>query len=81
MVERVGVPDVGAPDPEKRNSPVVEETAEDFEVVEQEIVESPVCYFNDKAYSHKSLVCSGDELLRCDRGQWIRLGTCHPENP
>ena len=30
MAERVGVPQVGAPDPEKRNSQVIEETAEDF---------------------------------------------------
>ncbi|SCZ66329.1 hypothetical protein [Thiohalomonas denitrificans] len=81
MSERVGAPHVGAPDPEKRNSPIVEETAEDFEVVEQELGEAPVCYFNGKNYADKSMVCSGDELLRCERGQWLRLGSCDPDNP
>lgn len=81
MIERIGAPDVGAPDPEKRNSPVIEETAEDFEVLGQETIEAAACYFNGAPFSHDSLVCSGDELLRCDHGNWIRLGTCDPDNP
>lgn len=81
MTERIGAPHVGAPDPEKHNSPIFEETAEDFEVAGMEAIESPVCYFNDIAYDHNALVCSGDELLQCDRGNWIRLGSCDPVNP
>lgn len=81
MVERIGAPDVGAPDPEKRNSPIIEETDEDYDVAGMEATEFAACYFNGEAFSDNQLICSGDELLRCMRGNWIRLGTCHPENP
>ncbi len=81
MVDRISAPHVGAPDPEKRNSPVIEETAEDFEVSAMEAVESPVCYFNGAAYRSQSHVCSGDELLRCEQGRWVRTGSCDPDNP
>ncbi|ROR34401.1 hypothetical protein [Inmirania thermothiophila] len=74
-------PQVGAPDPELRNSPIIEDTAEDFEVVGQELDELPVCYFNGVAYRHGQFVCSGTELLRCMRGSWIRAGSCDPDNP
>ncbi len=35
MAERIHVVQVGAPDPELRNSPVVEETAEEYEIAVQ----------------------------------------------
>ena len=72
---------VGAPDPELKNSPIALETDEDFEVMKQELPGEPVCFFNSKAYSHGVYVCSGDVLLRCDYGIWIRLGSCDPDNP
>lgn len=81
MSERIGAPHVGAPDPELRNSPVIEESAEDFEVLGQETIEAPACYFNGADYPHQTLVCSGDELLRCVYGNWVRLGSCDPDNP
>jgi hypothetical protein len=81
MPERIHAPRVGAPDPEKRNSPIVEDTDEEFEVLSQEMTEAPVCYFNDRAYDDRLLVCSGSELLRCVRGMWVREGSCDPDNP
>ncbi len=81
MSERIHAPKVGAPDPEHRCSPIVEETSEDFDVAGMEAVEAPVCYFNGKVYADGAYVCSGDELLRCARGVWLREGTCDPDNP
>lgn len=72
---------VGAPDPELRTSPIVEDTDEDFEVAGQEASEDAVCYFNDGNYPHGVFVCSGSELLRCERGVWVRTGGCDPDNP
>lgn len=74
-------PDVGAPDPELKNSPIAEETDEDFEVLRQEVPGEPGCVFNGVSYAQGTLVCSGDELLRCDFGIWVRQGTCDTDNP
>lgn len=73
---------VGALDPERRNSPIVEETDEDFEVLGQEIEEDErPCWINDVAYGRDEYVCSGSgELLQCRGGAWLRVGTCDPEN-
>ncbi|HKK06874.1 MAG: hypothetical protein P8009_08125 [Gammaproteobacteria bacterium] len=72
---------VGAPDPELKNSPIMEETDEDFEVLAQEVGETPVCYFNNVSYPDGRFVCSGSgELLKCTRGVWLLEGTCDPEN-
>lgn len=72
---------VGAPDPELRNSPIVEDTDENFEVAGQEVSEDAVCYFNDQMYRNGAYVCSGSDLLRCERGAWVRTGSCDPDNP
>lgn len=72
---------VGAPDPERRNSPIIEETDEEFDFAGQELGEAPVCYFNDKRYGIGEYVCSGSELLRCVEGGWVREGSCDPDNP
>ena len=81
MPERIHAHPVGAPDPAKRTSTIVEETDEAFEAVTQELSENLVCYFNDKAYDDREYICSGDELLRCENGAWIRMGSCDPDNP
>ena len=81
MSERIDVPQVGAPDPDLRNSPIIEETDEEFDLSGQEMVESDLCYFNGHAYRDGSYVCSGSELLRCLRGNWVRQGSCDPDNP
>jgi hypothetical protein len=82
MTQRSRLPYVGAPDPELRNSPIIEETDEDFEVLAQELSEQAVCYFNGMAYQDGELVCSGSgELLQCQGGVWVRGGSCDPDNP
>ncbi len=81
MSERIRAAQVGAPDPETRNSPIIEETDEEFEVASQEFGELPVCYFNGLVHPHGEYVCSGDELLRCVQGSWVRVGSCDPDNP
>jgi hypothetical protein len=81
MTERIHAPQVGAPDPDLKNSPIALETDEEFEVIKQEEPGEPVCYFNSKAFKHNTHVCSGDTLLRCDYGIWVRVGGCDPDNP
>lgn len=81
MSERVHATHVGAPDPEKRNSLVVEDSDYDYDVLGQEVPETPVCFFNDASFEEKAYVCSGDELLRCEKGVWVRVGSCDPVNP
>lgn len=81
MAERVHAPQVGAPDPERNNSPVAEEMDEEYEVLRREVPGEPVCWFNDQSYGHGSYVCSGSDLLRCDYGLWVNEGSCDPDNP
>jgi hypothetical protein len=68
---------VGAPDPELRNSPIFDEYEElslDLEL------EEGVCFFNNVAYPIGQYVLSGSELLKCEgRGVWIRQGEMRPE--
>lgn len=70
------LPQVGAPDPELKTSPIIDEYEElslDMEL------EGPSCYFNDIAYPIGSYVRSGDEVLHCeDRGAWVRKGEIPP---
>jgi hypothetical protein len=71
------VPQVGAPDPELRNSPIIDELEEvppDLEF------ESGVCYFNNVAYPVGQYVRCGSELLRCEEGGvWVRKGEMPPD--
>ena len=78
MVRRINVPNVGAPDPELKNSPIFDHESEEYEAADLEL-ESRVCYFNGRSYGIGEYVCSGDALLRCmERGIWVRVGTCYP---
>jgi hypothetical protein len=72
---------LGAQDPELKNSPVAWESDEDTEALRESIPEEPVCYFNDRAYAHDTVVGSGDVLLRCDHGLWVPAGPADPLNP
>lgn len=81
MQNRTHLPQVGAPDPELQNSPVIEDTDEEFEVIAQETLESAICHFNGTAYLLDQFVCSGSELLRCTVDGWLREGSCDPDNP
>ena len=64
-------PDLGAQDPELKNSPVAWEADEDTEALRESIPGEPICYFNDAAYTHGTIVRSGGTLLRCDYGLWV----------
>jgi hypothetical protein len=81
MTDRIHAVQVGAPDPELRNSPIIEETDEDYETAAQTLSDEPLCYFNGNAYQDDQFVCSGSELLHCTRGVWLQQGSCDPDNP
>jgi hypothetical protein len=81
MPEELIAPQVGAPDPELRNSPIAEDTDEQTVDLRQQEPGEPVCYFNGETYANATYVCSGHELLRCDYGIWVRSGTCDVDNP
>ncbi len=73
---------VGAQDPERKNSPVVwGELDEDDDALREAVPGEPVCFFNDSAYPHGTVVKSGTTRLRCDRGLWVPAGPADPENP
>jgi hypothetical protein len=72
------LPQVGAPDPELKTSPIFDEY--DEEAPAEFDVETGVCYFNGEIYPIGEYVQSGSELLRCERrGVWIREGEMRPE--
>ena len=69
---------VGAPDPELRNSPILDDEDEEFPI--DPAVETGVCYFNGVAYPLGAYVGSGSELLHCEeRGVWVRKGEFRPD--
>jgi hypothetical protein len=69
-------PQVGAADPERRNSPLLGDPKEPFELVREQIGdEVPGCYFNDVLYPDGNHVLSGETYLRCERGIWVEAGT------
>ncbi len=63
---------VGAPDPERETSPIIDDDAkEDIEP------EGPggYCVFNGTTFQVGAYVLSGSELLRCEPpGVWVREG-------
>ena len=72
------IPQVGAPDPERKTSPILDD---DDEEIDPELeLETGVCYFNDLPYPLGSYGLSGDELLHCEeRGVWVRKGEIRPD--
>jgi hypothetical protein len=74
------IPQVGAPDPERKNSPIFDEDDdEEIPSLDREL-ETGVCYFNDVPYAIGQFVRSGSELLRCEaRGVWVREGEMRDE--
>ena len=64
-------PQVGAPDPERQTSPILDE--DELEDIEPE--GGGLCYFNGVAYRAGDYVASGHEVLRCEPpGLWVRQG-------
>lgn len=63
------IPQVGAPDPELDNSPILDETECDEQAGSRDVeIERGACYFNGKAYPIGARVRSGNELLECTEG-------------
>ena len=75
------LPQVGAPDPEQKNSPIVDEAEYDDQDASPDLeIESPACYFNGEAFAIGEYVRSGSELLQCaERGVWVRKGEKRPD--
>jgi hypothetical protein len=69
-------PQVGAPDPERRNSPIQTDPEQSFELLREQVGdEAAACYFNDVQYANETLIMSGSTCLRCERGVWVDAGT------
>jgi hypothetical protein len=75
------IPQVGAQDPELRNSPIAEEEDEDTDTVRQQVPGEPVCWYNGGEYRHGDYVASGSQVLRCAYGVWVEAGSTDPRNP
>jgi hypothetical protein len=66
-MKRISVRDVGAPDLELRNSPIVDYDIEELEFTDCE-TESGFCYFNGVAHKVGTFAFSGNEPLKCEEG-------------
>ncbi len=66
--------ELGAPDPELKNSPIAWEGDEETEALREETPDEPECFFNDRPYSDGTVISSGSTRLRCDHGIWIPAG-------
>lgn len=80
MPKKDPVPQVGAPDPELKNSPIIDEAEYDEHEASPDLeIEEGVCYFNNEAFTIGRYVQSGSELLLCnERGVWVRKGEKRP---
>jgi hypothetical protein len=80
FVQTRPLPQLGAPDPELKNSPIIDEAACDEHAPTAEIeLEKGVCYFNNEDFPIGTWVQSGDEVLQCSgRGVWVRKGEQRP---
>jgi len=75
-------PQVGAADPEHRNSPVQSDPEQSFELLRDQVGDEEAgCYFNDVLYPEGSHVLSGNTYLRCERGIWREAGSRVPLSP
>jgi len=69
-------PQVGAPDPELKNSPIIDASEFDEHAASPDLEsEAGVCWFNAQAFPIGATVLSGSEVLECsDRGVWVSKG-------
>jgi hypothetical protein len=74
-------PQLGAPDPDRKTSPVAWETDEDTETLRESVPDEAICYFNDSAYRNGTMIESGSVLLRCERGIWVPAGPAETAKP
>ena len=81
MTHHHSIPQVGAQDPDLKNSPIAEEEDEDTDVVRQQVPGEPVCFYNGTGYKHGTYVVSGSQLLKCTYGVWVESGSADARNP
>jgi hypothetical protein len=74
-------PQLGAPDPERKTSPVAWESDEDTESLRESVPDEAVCFFNDGTYRHGAVIESGSSVLRCDHGIWVPAGPTAESKP
>lgn len=74
------IPQLGAPDPELKNSPIIDEAEFDEHAASPDLeIEQGACYFNGEAFRLGEYVQTGSEVLRCSgRGVWVREGEKRP---
>lgn len=73
---------VGAPDPELKTSPILDEYGEESDALIQDVEGIPDCYFNNDIYDDRTYICSGSgERMQCQKGVWVQKGGCDPDNP
>tara|TARA_R110000824_G_scaffold288508_6_gene476963 strand:- start:75717 stop:75935 length:219 start_codon:yes stop_codon:yes gene_type:complete len=63
--------DLGAPIAELKNSPIILDINDERDLIESEIPEERICYFNGKSYPHGTYIKSSNIILECDRGAWV----------
>jgi len=75
------LPQVGAPDPELKTSPIIDESEYDETEASPDLeLEAPVCHFNGEVFALGAYVQSGSEVLQCtERGVWVRKGEKRPD--
>jgi hypothetical protein len=71
MNARHSIPQVGAQDPELRNSPIALDDDEDTDVLRQQVPGEPVCLYNGHAFRDGTIVASGSRRLKCVHGIWV----------
>lgn len=80
MTEFKYTKDLGAPDPELKNSPIAYENDEETEILRQEIPGEPICYFNNQSFPNGTYIKSGNTVLKCVFGIWVEAGPTDPDN-
>ena len=79
--EHRSITQVGAPDPELRNSPIAVEEDIDTDVVRLQVPGEPVCWFNGGEFGNGEFVASGSQVLRCTYGVWVEAGSVDDRSP
>jgi hypothetical protein len=74
------LPQVGAPDPELKTSPIIDESEYDETAASPDLeLETTACHFNGESFPIGTYVQSGGEVLQCTgRGVWVRKGEAYP---
>lgn len=66
--ESNAIPQVGPPDPSKKNSPIAEGSPPEGQAAGPAAPSSSVCYWNGQAHSEGATVCSSGMKYRCTSG-------------